>query len=237
MLKILIVGEQGSGKTALANRVIKNQFTTDYQRTIGVDSAKLSNDLILFDASGEALFQKFVPPYVKSVDVILLTCDVLQPISAGNLKQKIDDLRVLNPRAKIILTGTKADELGLLETRDRQNQLRKIAEGNSLHGSMVISAKNDSSEQLLQRILRIIAAMKIQTYKMTRGLSFDYRGKIPAAEQAIQVLLGKAPATSLSQCKKALSQGELGKAVQDARDYLKHVPSLSHLLDFGLVGN
>jgi Ras-related protein Rab-32 len=39
LLKILVIGESGVGKTAIVRRYVHNQFSQGYKATIGVDFA------------------------------------------------------------------------------------------------------------------------------------------------------------------------------------------------------
>lgn len=102
MLKIIILGDSGVGKTSIMNRYHSNKFTGQYKATIGadflskqvevadptspmVDSMKTCS-LQIWDTAGQERFQSLGTSFYRGADACLLVYDVTDPKSFENLE-------------------------------------------------------------------------------------------------------------------------------------------------------
>ena len=86
LLKIIILGDSGVGKTSLMNRFVKNKFSTQYKATIGADF--LTKDMEIdgtpvniqiWDTAGQERFQSLGVAFYRGADACILVYDVNEP--------------------------------------------------------------------------------------------------------------------------------------------------------------
>ena len=83
LLKILIIGNSGVGKSCMLMRYVENNFTTAFYNTIGVDF-KMKNVEIdgrkvrmqVWDTAGQDRFRTITSTYYKGAHGIMLVYDV-----------------------------------------------------------------------------------------------------------------------------------------------------------------
>mmetsp|Transcript_11455 Transcript_11455/g.15886 ORF Transcript_11455/g.15886 Transcript_11455/m.15886 type:complete len:236 (-) Transcript_11455:370-1077(-) len=99
LLKVIILGDSGVGKTSLMNRYHSNKFTGQYKATIGADflskevsvtdpltgATKLAS-LQIWDTAGQERFQSLGVAFYRGADACLLCYDVTDPKSFENLE-------------------------------------------------------------------------------------------------------------------------------------------------------
>uniref|UniRef100_A0A7S4JD83 Uncharacterized protein n=2 Tax=Odontella aurita TaxID=265563 RepID=A0A7S4JD83_9STRA len=98
MLKVIILGDSGVGKTSLMNRYHSGKFTGQYKATIGADF--LSKDVVvtdpttgmpktatlqIWDTAGQERFQSLGVAFYRGADACLLVYDVTDPRSFDSL--------------------------------------------------------------------------------------------------------------------------------------------------------
>ena len=96
--KILIIGDQGIGKTSLIHRYIFNEFKDNDSSTIGLDfqektvqvSPKDKIILIIWDTAGSEKFHSIAQNFFTNCDGIILCFDTTDNKSFENLKGWID---------------------------------------------------------------------------------------------------------------------------------------------------
>eukprot|EP00486_Rosalina_sp_Unknown_P014438 CAMPEP_0201594600 /NCGR_PEP_ID=MMETSP0190_2-20130828/191870_1 /ASSEMBLY_ACC=CAM_ASM_000263 /TAXON_ID=37353 /ORGANISM="Rosalina sp." /LENGTH=268 /DNA_ID=CAMNT_0048054281 /DNA_START=100 /DNA_END=906 /DNA_ORIENTATION=+ len=94
LLKVIILGESGVGKTALLNHYVSNQFIEDYKATIGADfmtkDIEVENNLItlqMWDTAGQERFRALGNAFYRGADAAILVYD----ITDSSTFQKIDE--------------------------------------------------------------------------------------------------------------------------------------------------
>ena len=82
-LKLIVVGNQGTGKSCILNRFVNETFEENYQATIGLDFQSknvIIHDqdvrLILYDTAGQEKFRSLIPMYIREAQIILLIYDI-----------------------------------------------------------------------------------------------------------------------------------------------------------------
>jgi small GTP-binding protein len=120
VLKVVIAGEGGVGKTAMLMRFTKGVFIDNTKMTIGVDfsavkikaSTSLGEKIItlqIWDFGGEERFRFILPGYCIGASGAVLCFDLTRPETLEILPEWIELIRSKVPDVPIILVGTKAD--------------------------------------------------------------------------------------------------------------------------------
>jgi len=93
MIKIVLIGESGVGKTAILDRFISKRFIGSYKSTIGADfltqeiwvDDKL-HTLQIWDTAGQERFNSLGRVFYRGADCCFLVCDVTSTKSLRELK-------------------------------------------------------------------------------------------------------------------------------------------------------
>ena len=122
LLKVLVIGSERVGKTALFKRYIDDIFIEVYRPTIGADfmiknipfgsDPKRQLELQIWDTAGQESFQSFGVAFYRGSDIVLLCYDITNRKSLMEIKEKwnpelndiVDEKGILK-----ILVGTKCD--------------------------------------------------------------------------------------------------------------------------------
>lgn len=146
-VKFTLLGLTKCGKTALANKFVKNEFL-ECESTIGANfytkEMKWNGSKYwaqIWDTAGAKTNKDFLSMYYKGSHVILVAFDLTNKESFNNAQQQIKELEQneqLN-NSSIILVGTKADdEINRVVT---QEDIEKF-DANNKYNYMATSAKN-----------------------------------------------------------------------------------------------
>ena len=115
--KLIVIGDENVGKTSILKRFKNNQFTGDYEPTVGLDFQSIpifvdniSIALLLYDTSGQEKFRSLIPLYTKDANIILLIYDITNNESFTNVEKWYNSLSNINKEEAIfILIGNKID--------------------------------------------------------------------------------------------------------------------------------
>eukprot|EP01031_Cornospumella_fuschlensis_P043043 gene43043-52603_t len=83
LLKIIILGDSGVGKTSLMNQYVNKKFTTQYKATIGADfltkEIMIDDKLVtlqIWDTAGQERFQSLGVAFYRGADACVLVYDI-----------------------------------------------------------------------------------------------------------------------------------------------------------------
>ena len=115
--KLIVVGDQNTGKSSLINRYAKGTFEENYQATIGIDFLSKTIfiydqevRLILYDTAGQEKFRSLIPMYIREAQIILLIYDISNKASFSSIPTWFSQiLDVKNDEAVFVLVGNKSD--------------------------------------------------------------------------------------------------------------------------------
>ena len=116
-LKLIVVGNQGSGKSCILNRFINDSFDENYQATIGLDfhskNVTIHNQdirLILYDTAGQEKFRSLIPMYIREAQIILLIYDITNKESFDSIPKWLKEISdIKNDDIILVLIGNKID--------------------------------------------------------------------------------------------------------------------------------
>ena len=128
LIKIVLIGDSGVGKTNLSGRYTKDYFSSDTKNTIGVDfsSKDLSIDgksvkVQFWDTAGQEKYRALASTYYKNLSAAVLVYDITSKKSFDNVEIWYNELsQYLEDNIKILLIGNKSD---LEDSRDVPTEL------------------------------------------------------------------------------------------------------------------
>ncbi|CEM34834.1 unnamed protein product [Vitrella brassicaformis CCMP3155] len=92
LLKVIILGDSGVGKTSLMNQYVNKKFTNQYKATIGADfltkEVMIDDKLVtlqIWDTAGQERFQSLGVAFYRGADCCVLVFDLTNPKSFENL--------------------------------------------------------------------------------------------------------------------------------------------------------
>lgn len=123
LLKVIILGDSGVGKTSLMQQFVNNKFSHQYKATIGADfltkDITIDNNnkqvtLQIWDTAGQERFQSLGVAFYRGADCCVLCYDVSNEKSLNNLSSWKDEFlvqsNVSNPNDfPFIIIGNKVD--------------------------------------------------------------------------------------------------------------------------------
>lgn len=121
LLKILLVGDMGVGKSCILSRYCDNEFNDIHQSTIGVDfkvrTIKLPQSrkcvkMQLWDTAGQERFRTVTTSYYRGAHGAFVVFDVTNELSFRNVEKWIDEIRRYTPSHQtgpIVVIGNKVD--------------------------------------------------------------------------------------------------------------------------------
>jgi small GTP-binding protein len=124
LMKLIVVGDSGTGKSCLLHRFVEDAFSEEQTQTIGVEfGAKVVQlngqriKLQIWDTAGQERYRSVTRGYYRGAAGCLIVYDVTSRSSYDHVTQWLDDVRQLaGPQVIVMLVGNKAD----LATEDRR---------------------------------------------------------------------------------------------------------------------
>lgn len=146
--KIIVIGNEGIGKTTLINKFVKGTYSSSYDVTLGVEFAtkiiKISDKDVLmhiWDTAGQESFRSLISSYFRDAQGVLLCYDVSNYKSFTDTEKWLNDVKSLCPTSvSIMLVGLKND-INMREVSFEQGNA--YAEENSLLFMELSSKKDD----------------------------------------------------------------------------------------------
>eukprot|EP00043_Microstomoeca_roanoka_P017560 m.184059 g.184059 ORF g.184059 m.184059 type:complete len:207 (-) comp16661_c10_seq3:2834-3454(-) len=121
LLKVIILGDSGVGKTSLMNQYVNRKFSNQYKATIGADfltkEVTVDDRLVtmqIWDTAGQERFQSLGVAFYRGADCCVLVFDVTVPRSFESLEAWRDEFLIqASPRDPehfpFVVLGNKVD--------------------------------------------------------------------------------------------------------------------------------
>ncbi|CCH60768.1 hypothetical protein TBLA_0D02650 [Henningerozyma blattae CBS 6284] len=171
IMKILLIGDSGVGKSCLLVRFVDDKFNPSFITTIGIDFKIKTIDingkkikLQLWDTAGQERFRTITTAYYRGAMGIILVYDVTDENTFENIRTWFKTVNEhANGEAQLLLVGNKSD----METRTVTYE-----QGESLAKELGIpfiesSAKDDKNVNEIFFTLTNLIQEKIDSNKMT----------------------------------------------------------------------
>jgi Ras-related protein Rab-7A len=157
LLKVIILGDSGVGKTSLMNQYVNKKFSNQYKATIGADfltkEVQVDDRLVtmqIWDTAGQERFQSLGVAFYRGADCCVLVCDVNVQKTFENLDNWRDEFLIqASPNDQenfpFVVLGNKIDQD---EGRSRTVTEKKAKQWCNGKGSIPyfeVSAKEDTN--------------------------------------------------------------------------------------------
>ena len=177
IMKILLIGDSGVGKSCLLVRFVEDKFSPSFITTIGIDFKIKTVDingkkvkLQLWDTAGQERFRTITTAYYRGAMGIILVYDVTDERTFTNVNQWFKTVSDhANDDAQLLLVGNKSD----MDTR-----VVSYEQGESLAKELGLpfveaSAKDDTNVNDIFFTLAKLIQEKIDNNKMADGNTQD----------------------------------------------------------------
>ncbi len=134
LLKVVLVGDSGVGKTNLMSRFIKAEFLAESKTTIGVEFANREVTVRgqrvkvqVWDTAGQERYRSIVSSYYRGAEGVMLVYDISRQSSFESIERWFKEIKNYgDENMNAMLIGNKSDlkhlrsvRSGLLTSRDR----------------------------------------------------------------------------------------------------------------------
>ena len=151
--KIIVVGDQGVGKSCLAIKASRNYFEDFYSPTVGFEfvsfNVRVQDKIIklqIWDTCGQEVYRSLISSFFRSASLAIVVYSIDTEDSFNNIEKWLNDIKTQsNPDIKIFLIGNKAD----LEDKRRltKEQGEQLCRDHKLAFFMETSAKTGFNVQ------------------------------------------------------------------------------------------
>ena len=115
--KIIVIGDQGVGKSCLSIKASRNYFEDFYSPTVGfefvsfnVKVADKNIKLQIWDTCGQEVYRSLISSFYRSASLAIIVYSIDSEDSFNNIEKWLNDVKTQsNPDVKIFLIGNKAD--------------------------------------------------------------------------------------------------------------------------------
>ena len=136
LLKLLLIGNSGVGKSCLLMRYADNAFTENFFNTIGVDfkirTIELDGKILklqVWDTAGQERFRTITSSYYRGAHGIIIVYDVTDQDSFDSVRHWLKEIeRYAAENVNRLIVGNKCDleESRCVSTEDGQRQANEL---------------------------------------------------------------------------------------------------------------
>lgn len=183
IIKVVLLGKQGSGKTGLFNRYANDVFS-ETKATIGCDYVQVQQGdlkVSIWDTAGAERFQSLTPIYCKGADIFIYVIDGSNPEAETYLFDAVEQIREaleVSTNAEVRVAINKCD--GNVTPEIAQEFKRKIEERFAeefpeKHVAVtIISAKNGTGVKKIFDVsgneIQLLAEMRALSAELTKEI-------------------------------------------------------------------
>ncbi len=172
ILKLLVLGDGGVGKTTLIHRFLTGEYL-DQRMTVGAGFAtrdiQINGDTItltIWDFAGEERFRFILPRYCLGSHGCILAFDLSRPATFHHLDEWLGVVRKKTDNIPILLVGTKCDIVMTI-----QEKADEYVANHSLSGFLSTSSKEgvnvDEVFELIAHLMWTRTLEQFQSYSST----------------------------------------------------------------------
>ncbi len=135
LFKIIFVGDTSVGKTALAERITKNEFKHHYDATIGVDFSTITMDIDdklikthIWDTAGQECFSSIISTYYRGIAGAVIVFDVGRDDSFQKCRYWLEQILnkgTIGHTPCLFLIGNKTDKQYRAVSKEKAEEFAK----------------------------------------------------------------------------------------------------------------
>jgi len=172
LLRMIVIGDSGVGKSCMLLRFVDNTFTSSFIATVGVDfrvrTIQLDGRTIklqLWDTSGAERFRNITASYYRGAQGVVVVYDVTSAESFANVRSWLRDVeRFADDRAVKLLVGNKSD-LALL----RQVSAEDAQTFADAHGMQLLETSAKQGASVDAAFSSLVTAIRQKQHHATRA--------------------------------------------------------------------
>eukprot|EP01062_Namystynia_karyoxenos_P041611 TRINITY_DN3033_c0_g2_i1.p1 TRINITY_DN3033_c0_g2~~TRINITY_DN3033_c0_g2_i1.p1 ORF type:complete len:238 (+),score=77.65 TRINITY_DN3033_c0_g2_i1:92-715(+) len=161
LMKMIIIGDSGTGKSCLLHRFVEDRFVDDQTHTIGVEFGAKIVDLLgkrvklqIWDTAGQERYRSVTRSYYRGAVGCLLVYDVTCRESYDHVPQWLSDARGLAGKDIVVmLVGNKVD---LVRGDARQVTNIEASQLAQQHGLMMFETSALTGEFVEEAFLKVV---------------------------------------------------------------------------------
>jgi len=158
LVKLLLIGEAGVGKSTLCEKLSRGEFINSYNSTIGVDFFSLfvpidhkMYKIQIWDTAGQERFKAITRSYYKNSKIVLFMIDLHDTEGIDNIEKYLNEIKTnCDNDVKIIIIGNKTD----LDINIDKDKLKEILVKDSLP-YIELSVKTEPNFEHFYELLHI----------------------------------------------------------------------------------
>jgi small GTP-binding protein len=173
IMKMILGGDGGVGKTTLVNQFISEQFDSDYKSTIGVSIMKkaikfdqwgVEVRMTIFDLAGQAQFQRVRQTYFAGARAGFIVFDCTRKETFDNVEKWYNESIKIVPEVQLMLIANKIDLEG--------ERVVNSEEGKALADKLGISYFETSAlnKDIVDEAFKTLGFIFIQNQRTLKGV-------------------------------------------------------------------
>jgi small GTP-binding protein len=140
MMKLIVVGDSGTGKSSLLHRFVENTFSEDQTQTIGVEFGAKIVELLgrkvklqIWDTAGQERYKSVTRSYYRGAVGCLIVYDITSRPSYEHVSMWLNDVKQLAGKEVVVmLIGNKSDLSNADKRSVTHNEASLFAQENGL---------------------------------------------------------------------------------------------------------
>ncbi|KAL9647964.1 hypothetical protein ABK040_016870 [Willaertia magna] len=172
LLKLVLVGDAGVGKTSSLMQKTENKFSEQCKATVGVDfkieKVKFKDKTIkiqYWDTAGSERYRSITSSYFRGCSGILLMFDVTLEQSFLHVENWVVDIRKIVENVPILLVGNKSDRVDFRKVR--HEDCLKLAKKLELNYMEMSAKENIGVKEAFDKLIEL--SVEGNNYLMVSG--------------------------------------------------------------------
>ncbi|XP_069574762.1 ras-related protein Rab-15-like [Brachyistius frenatus] len=199
LLRLLMLGDSGVGKTCMLRRFTESEFDPSHISTIGVDfkMKTLEIDGIkvrvqIWDTAGQERYQTITKQYYRRAQGIIFVYDIANQPSFQHIAKWVSDVdECTTDNVQMILVGNKSDEE--LSRRVSKDQGSKLAETFGMEFFETSASSNRNIRESFTRLTELVLQAQSRDIDTLLGSLDDYLERADLDEEKGSREKGKTP--------------------------------------------
>ncbi|KEG06521.1 rab7 GTP binding protein [Trypanosoma grayi] len=153
LLKIIILGDSGVGKTSLMHQYVNKKFDSRYKATIGADfltkDLEIDGQMVtlqIWDTAGQERFQSLGSAFYRGADACILVFDVTQQESFAHISSWLEEFNIQAGKRDSVLIGNKTDLADRRQVASKTAQAWCVAQSGTEVGGAAASSSAEGSD-------------------------------------------------------------------------------------------